>query len=89
MDNQVRELTKLPNIGKNLAQKLLLVGIENAGQLKEAGAENAFIRLKTVDSSTCINTLYALEGAIQEIRWHDLEDAKKRELLEFFRMTEI
>jgi DNA transformation protein len=31
--------------------------------------------------------LYAIEGAIQGIRWHDLEDSRKRELKEFFRMT--
>ena len=81
------ELIKIPNIGKTLAEKLKLVGIENANQLINVGAENAFIKLKTVDNDACINMLYAIEGAIQGIRWHDLDESKKEELKVFFRMT--
>jgi hypothetical protein len=31
--------------------------------------------------------LYALEGAIQGIRWHNLPKARKEELLHFFNQT--
>jgi DNA transformation protein len=87
MTTQNDELSKMPNLGKTLADKLQLVGIENAKQLIDIGAENAFIRLKTVDNDACINMLYALEGAIQGIRWHNLDILRKEELKEFFRMT--
>lgn len=78
----------LPNIGKNLAQKLKLAGIENAGHLKMLGAEKAFIKIKSIDKTACINMLFAIEGAIQGIRWHDLDKSRKEQLKEFFRMTD-
>jgi DNA transformation protein len=42
------------------------------------------IKIKTIDKEACINMLYALEGAIQGIRWHYLEKSKKLELTEFY-----
>ena len=81
------ELVKMPNIGKTLADKLMLVGIKNANQLRNSGAENAFIKLKTIDNDACINMLCAIEGAIQGIRWHNLDESRKEELKAFFRMT--
>jgi len=82
------QLTKLPNIGKVLADKLKQVGIENEQDLKEVGSENAIIKLATIDNTVCINMLYALEGAIQGIRWHNLDADTKQSLKEFFRIIE-
>ena len=81
------ELTKTPNIGKTLAEKLELVGIHSADELKSVGAEQAFLQILTVDKDACINMLYALEGAIQGIRWHGLDSGRKAELKEFFFMA--
>ncbi len=78
------DLASMPNIGKTLAEKLIVAGIPTPGDLKSVGSENAFIRIKTIDREACINMLYALEGAIQGIRWHNLEKDKKQELTEFF-----
>ena len=66
------QLTQLPNIGKTLATKLILVGIKNSEDLKNTGSQDTFIKLLTIDQTACINMLYALEGAIQGIRWHQL-----------------
>jgi len=78
-------LTNLPNIGKTLAEKLNQVGINDESTLKETGSENAIIKLATVENSgVCINMLYALEGAIQGIRWHNLDNNRKLELKEFY-----
>jgi DNA transformation protein len=55
--------------------------------LKSLGSENAFIRLKTVDSGACINELMGLEGAIQGIRLHDLDKNRKAELKTFYEMA--
>lgn len=77
----------MPNIGKTLADKLILIGIENAYDLRSVGSENVFIKLQTIDKDACINMLYAIEGAIQGIRWHSLDRSKKEELKEFFNQT--
>ena len=79
------KLTELVNIGNNLECKLKQVGINSAEKLKIVGAENAFVRIKTVDKTVCINMLYALEGAIQEIRWHKITKERKTELLDFYK----
>lgn len=78
------ELSKLPNIGKAVEEQLNQVGIETYEQLKEAGSKEAWLRIKGIDDSACINRLCALEGAIQGIRWHNLEDEVKAELKDFF-----
>lgn len=83
----MKNLTELPNIGKTLAEKLEKVGITSEEQLKEIGSEDAIIRLSALENSgVCINMLYALEGAIEGIRWHGLSKEKKQELTEFYRM---
>lgn len=78
------ELSKLPNIGKIVEEQLNQVGIETFEQLKGAGSKEAWLRIKGIDDSACINRLYALEGAIQGIRWHKLADVVKGELKEFY-----
>jgi DNA transformation protein and related proteins len=79
---------KVPNIGKELNDLLLLAEIENIEKLQFLGTEQAFIKLKTVHPEACINMLYAIEGAVQNIRWHYLETTRKLELKEFFRMLQ-
>ena len=80
----MNQLETLHNIGKILAEKLKLVGIKTPDDLRQIGAENAFIKLSSIDETACINMLYALEGAIHGIRWHHLSQQRKQELLEFF-----
>ncbi len=83
----MNKLTDLPNIGKTLANKLEIAGIQNEQELKEVGSENAIIKIATIENSgACINMLYAIEGAIQGIRWHDLDKERKQELKEFYRL---
>lgn len=83
----MKSLTELPNIGKTLAKKLELIGVKSEQDLKELGSENAIIKISTIENSgACINMLYALEGAIQGIRWHGLDNIRKRELKEFYKV---
>ena len=84
MNQEAIHLNDMPNIGKVLAQKLEEVGITTPQALIEMGSEQAFIRIKTVDSGACMSMLQALEGAIQGIRWHILTVARKEELKSFF-----
>lgn len=80
------DLTHLPNIGKTVAEKLNKIGINTEQELVELGSKNAIIKISTLENSgACINMLYALEGAIQGVRWHGLNKEKKQELREFYK----
>lgn len=78
------ELSSLPNIGKIVEQQLNEVGIETIEQLIAIGSKQAWLRIKSIDESACINRLYALEGAVEGIRWHNLSVEVKDELKKFY-----
>ncbi|WP_407462236.1 TfoX/Sxy family protein [Methanobrevibacter sp.] len=78
------ELSKLPNIGKIVEKQLNDVGISTVDELLNLGSKEAWLKIKEVDDSACLNRLMALEGAIQNIRWHDLSDDDKKNLKEFY-----
>ena len=77
------ELASMINIGNEMAKKLVSVGIDSPEKLIEAGAKDAFLRLKQIYPNVCLVHLYALEGAIQNIEFNSLSEDKKRELKEF------
>ena len=66
------KLTDLPNIGPTLVEKLEKVGITSRAQLAGVGSIEAVLKIEEKDLSVCYNMLYALEGAIQGIRWHSI-----------------
>ena len=80
------DLSQHINIGKELERKLMDVGITSFAELKNTGSEQAFLRLRATDSGACLNMLCALDGAIADIRWHDLPASRKSELKEFHQM---
>lgn len=82
----VKQFTTQPNIGTYLAEKLVMAGITSIDDLKDRGSEATFSRLITLDKTLCINVLYALEGAVQGIRWHTINPVRKAELLHFFHL---
>jgi len=80
----MEKLTDMPNIGNILAGKLQQVEIISARELRIIGSEKAFIRITSIDNTACLNMLFALEGAVQGIRWHDLTLKRKNELKQFY-----
>lgn len=78
------ELSKLPNIGKVLEEQLNDVGINTVDELIDIGSKEAWIRIREIDDTACVNRLMALEGAIQNVRWHNLSDDDKRNLKDFY-----
>ena len=78
------ELSKLPNIGKVVEKQLNEVGINTVDELIDIGSKETWLKIKGIDESACINRLMALEGAIQNIRWHDLADEDKNNLKDFY-----
>ena len=89
MDSKIENLTQMKNIGKVVAEKLIQVGITTPEELCAIGAEQAFIRLQTIDEGACFCMLQGLEGAVQGIRWHSLPRERKEELREFFHLRRM
>ena len=78
------ELTKLPNIAAKLEEQLARADITTIDELKRVGSREAWLRILANDSSACLMRLSALEGAIQGVRWHYLDDETKTSLKEFY-----
>ena len=78
------ELLKLPNIGKEVEKQLNKVGIFTYDELKDMGAEQAWLKIQEIDSSACIHRLLALEGAIQGVKKTALLKERKAELKDFY-----
>ena len=71
------ELTTLPNIAAKLESQLADVGITTIEGLKKVGSREVWLRILARDPSACIMRLSALEGAIQGVRWHYLDEDTK------------
>jgi len=69
------KLNEMKNIGENLAESLKNVGINTPEELAKVGSIEAAIRL-----DACANKLYALEGAILDVRWHSIDKNHRNEL---------
>ena len=78
------ELTKLPNIAAKLEGQLIDVGVTTVDELKQVGSREAWLRILARDPSACIMRLSSLEGAIQGVRWHYLDEETKASLKAFY-----
>lgn len=78
------ELSKLPNIGKEVERQLNQVGIETVEDLKKTGAQKAWLKIQEMDPSACINRLQALEGALWGVKKTLLPQERKDELKKFY-----
>ncbi len=77
------DLTLMMNIGKEMAGKLTAVGIDSPERLMEAGAKQAFVKLKEAYPNVCLVHLYALEGAVRNMEFNALSEETKKDLKEF------
>ena len=78
------ELQKLPNIADKLEAQLVEVGVPTIDALKRAGSREAWLRIAAIDPSACYMRLCALEGAIQGVRWHNLDEGTKQQMKGFY-----
>lgn len=81
------ELSKLLNIGKEIGRQLNEVGIFTYDELKEIGAEQAWLKIQEIDDSACINRLLALEGAICGVKKTALLQERKTDLKNFYNLN--
>ena len=79
------DLTKLPNIGAVLAEKLAGAGITGYEDLASLGSVEVLLKIReSIDPGACYNMLYAVEGAIRGVRWHDIAKAERQQLKDEF-----
>lgn len=78
------ELSKLPNIGKEVERQLNKAGINTYEELKSLGAEIAWLKIQEIDETACIHRLLALEGALQGVKKTLLSEKRKAELKQFY-----
>ena len=76
----MRDLLNLPNIGEVLAEKLNKIGVTSHIDLTSIGSIEAVMKIDESDLTTCYNMLYALEGAVQGIRWHGIPKEERQAL---------
>lgn len=81
------ELSRLPNIGKEVERQLNEAGILSAEDLKNLGAEKAWLKIQKLDPSACIHRLLALEGALRGVKKSLLPPERKDELKNFTTST--
>jgi DNA transformation protein and related proteins len=84
----MEKLSDMPNIGSTLEKKLMKVDILDPETLKQLGSKEAFIRIRNIDDTACLNMLCALEGAVQGMRWHGLSPEDKKDLKDFFQILQ-
>ena len=77
------DLTSMKNIGKEMSRKLTAVGLDSPEKLREAGAKDAFFRLKTLYPNVCLVHLYVLEGAVRDVEYNRLPDEVREDLKAF------
>lgn len=80
----MKTLSQMPNIGPEIQRQLAEAGITTPEQLRAVGSKEAWLRILARDPSACINRLCGLEGAIQNVRWHQLDDETKADLKAFY-----
>lgn len=74
-------LTSLPNIGDVLAEKLAVAGVTDYNDLVSIGSVEAMLKIRDgLDPGACYNMLYAIEGAIRGIRWHNISKDERDQL---------
>jgi len=78
------ELSKAINIGTVVEAQLHEVGIDTLEELKQVGAEQAWLKIQGIDKSACMQRLLGLEGAVQGVKKTMLPEERKAELRRFY-----
>src|SRR5690606_23969090 len=72
---------KIRNIGTKSAAWLRQVGLRGLDDLREIGSVDAFLKVKRAGFRPSLNLLYAIEGALQDCHWRELDDDCRASLL--------
>jgi len=75
------ELLQLKNLGMASVNILHAVGINTYADLRRIGAVEAYLRIKARDINVSKVMLYALQGALLNVHWNDLDPEMKLQLV--------
>ena len=82
MSNALRRIASLKNLGPKSAELIVGAGIDGPDEIRRLGAVIVFHRVKSrFPEATSLNLLWALQGALMEVHWHDIPDEIRRQLL--------
>ncbi len=81
MSQSQSDLLALKNLGAASVNILHAVGINNYDDLKSTGSVNAYTKIKNRGINVSKVMLYALEGALLNIHWNDLDESLKSDLV--------
>ena len=73
-------LSDLPNLGPTSAGWLRDVGIETYEALERLGSVQAFLLVDASREGVSLNLLWALEGALRDVRWDRLPPELRADL---------
>lgn len=76
------ELLHLKNLGAASVNILHAVGVNTYSDLQSVGPVEAYTRIKTRGISVSKVMLYALQGALLDVHWNDLEPSLKEQLVQ-------
>lgn len=75
------DLLHLKNLGVASVNILRAIGISNVQDLRQLGSVEAYTRIKLRGISVSKVMLYALEGALMDVHWKDLDISLKKQLV--------
>ncbi len=81
MTERHSDLLQLKNLGAASVNILNAIGIHSSDDLKEVGAVQAYVRIKQRGIHVSKVMLYALQGALMDVHWNDLEAELKQRLV--------
>lgn len=76
------DLLSLKNLGNTSVNWLLCIGVHDRHQLQELGPVHAYNRIRERGIKVSKVLLYALQGALLDIHWTELDTGLKRRLLD-------
>jgi DNA transformation protein and related proteins len=76
------DLLSLKNLGNTSVNWLLAIGIHSRQELEVAGAIHAYNRIRERGIKVSKVLLYALQGALLDIHWTELDTGLKQRLLD-------
>ena len=88
MTQQHSDLLELKNLGAASVNILYAIGIHSIQELRRMGAVEAYNRIRARGIQVSKVMLYALEGALIDVHWNQLDPALKNELLEKAELAE-
>ncbi len=69
------------NLGEKSAQMLQSADIHSAEELARLGAVEAYLQVKQCGIAVSLNLLYAIEGALTDTHWNQLDPGTRDALL--------